>query len=242
MDSIENSTAYLGTLEINQQNMRNKNNDASYVYPKEKFQNRTISVNASGSFTMSPDMIKLSLTIKNTKELLSDAKESVERRYEYIFQTLKRYRIKESEIHVNRNYSRNGQLYEIVYELSTEIDDFAKYEQIRNLFVEKLDTCVTINEPKVYMSSLRLKNINLQASLQAIKNAKQIGHDLAISCGLNIGKPQSIDQESAQVKEGDYHNKNLNSNKTFSELTDEKTVTVEVSVKVTFGLKNLHDK
>ena len=48
MDSIENSTAYLGTLEINQQNMRNKNNDASYVYPKEKFQNRTISVNASG--------------------------------------------------------------------------------------------------------------------------------------------------------------------------------------------------
>ena len=50
--------------------------------------------NKKGSFTMSPDMIKLSLTIKNTKELLSDAKESVERRYEYIFQTLKRYRIK----------------------------------------------------------------------------------------------------------------------------------------------------
>lgn len=43
---------------------------------------------------MPPDIVQLSLSIRNTKDELANAKESVERRYEYIFQTLKKYRIK----------------------------------------------------------------------------------------------------------------------------------------------------
>lgn len=60
---------------------------------------------------------------------------------------------------MNRSYNRNGNFYEVAYEVTTNLDDFAKYEQIRNQFVEKLDTCVTINEAQVLMSPLRLKNI-----------------------------------------------------------------------------------
>lgn len=58
MDNIERSTAYLGTLEINQQNIRHKNNDSPDVLPKNKSSNRTLSVNANG-------MVKFfTLTIK----------------------------------------------------------------------------------------------------------------------------------------------------------------------------------
>ncbi len=67
----------------------------------------------------------------------------------------------ESEITVAKIYNRNEKFYEVVYEISTVLDDFKKLEQIHNHFIEKLDKCVIVQEPKIFQSPLRLENIKL---------------------------------------------------------------------------------
>lgn len=47
-----------------------------------------------GEFTLPPDKVRLTLVIKSTKEVIEDAKQSVNRRSEYVIQTLKKNRIK----------------------------------------------------------------------------------------------------------------------------------------------------
>ena len=88
MNEIEKSTGYLATLEINNQN--------SNQTPKLMIrpQTRTITVCATGEFTLPPDKVRLTLSIKSSKEQIEEAKQSVQRRFEYIFQTLRKNKIK----------------------------------------------------------------------------------------------------------------------------------------------------
>lgn len=97
--------------------------------------------------------------IRSSKELIEEAKQSVQRRFEYVFQTLKKNRVKESDITVSKIFNRNGKLYEVVYEVAAVFNDFKVYENVQNLFVEKLDKTVTVLEPKFYLSHLRTENI-----------------------------------------------------------------------------------
>jgi hypothetical protein len=56
---------------------------------------------------------------------------------------MKKNRVKESDIIVSKVFNRDGKLYEVVYEVSAVFDDFKMYENVQNLFVEKLDKTVT---------------------------------------------------------------------------------------------------
>jgi len=58
-----------------------------------KLQKRVISVNGHGELTMAPDKVKLVVIIKSIKDKLEEAKHSVHRRFEYIFQTLRKNKV-----------------------------------------------------------------------------------------------------------------------------------------------------
>ncbi len=90
MNEIEKSTGFLATLDIN-----NKNSDQTSKL-MARSQSRTITVCATGEFTLPPDKVRLTLSIKSSKELIEEAKLSVQRRFEYIFQTLRKNKVKVS--------------------------------------------------------------------------------------------------------------------------------------------------
>lgn len=157
-------------------------------------------------------------------------------------------------------YNRNNKLYEVINEITATLDDFKQLESLNNLIVEKLDTNVSVLEPKFSHSKIRIENIKYiffiitrlnfpiklfelilsrrQASIQAIRNAKHIGIDLARSVGLNLAKPIIINEESCKEIEGSNSQSSSNElKKTISELVEDRTITVTVCLNVTFELK-----
>ncbi len=93
MNNFEKPVSYLTSLQLNQENhainSHFTNGTIHSVNPK-----RTISVNSTGEFSLPPDKVKLNVVIKSCKENIEDAKQSVQRRYEYIYQSLRKHRIK----------------------------------------------------------------------------------------------------------------------------------------------------
>lgn len=54
---------------------------------------RTVTVNGTGIIKMPPNEIKLVIEIISCKSNIEEAKSSVERRYEYVYQTMRKYKI-----------------------------------------------------------------------------------------------------------------------------------------------------
>ena len=192
--------AYISSLELNQQLEKRILADLSAKYkliPLSQLQNsdldehqhhstsepRTLSVIGSGEFSLPPDRIKLKVAIKSQKEELAEAKHSVHRRFEYVYQTLRKFQIKvcvssffsilaqhsiemfcknlkEDDINVTKSLTRaNDGGYEAITEVDAIMDDLGKYLQVQNFLVEKLDKNVHILEPIVFYSRVRLDNI-----------------------------------------------------------------------------------
>lgn len=82
-----------------------------------------------------------------------------------------------------------------------------------------------------------------QASIQALKNAKQKAFNLAKSVRMNLGKPITIEEKEFQQASGtdlSYQKEHLNdlNQRTISELINEATITVKATISVTFELRN----
>ena len=74
-----------------------------------------------------------------------------------------------------------------------------------------------------------------QASVQAVRNAKHIAEDIARTVGLYVSKAVQIIEEHYQEKEGQLA---IPRNGTsFQALLEAKTITVHVTLSVTFELK-----
>ena len=56
-------------------------------------QKRTVTVNGTGEIKLPPNEIKLTIVISSCKPDKDEAKASVHRRYEYVYQTLRKYKI-----------------------------------------------------------------------------------------------------------------------------------------------------
>lgn len=54
---------------------------------------RTVTVNGTGEIKMPPNEIKLVVVIISCKANIEEAKSSVQRRYEYVYQTMRKYKI-----------------------------------------------------------------------------------------------------------------------------------------------------
>lgn len=219
---------------------------------------RTVTVNGTGEIKMPPNEIKLVIVITSCKTNIEEAKSSVQRRYEYVYQTMRKYKInvigkkkyfillkffynkKESNIFVNTSYCRRDDLYEVRCELSSILSDYKIYLQIYNILIEKLDKTVKILEPELSHSPNRIEALKRQATLQAIRNAKRTALDIAQSVGLQLGKPCEIVQESFRETFGEPMD--IVDVKYLSNLINEKTIKVTCNVRVTFDLIRSRNK
>ena len=69
------------------------NNQVTNLLISDKKPKRSINVSGHGELSLPPDKAKLIILIRSVKENINEAKNSVNRRFEYIYQTLKKYRV-----------------------------------------------------------------------------------------------------------------------------------------------------
>lgn len=74
------------------------NNNQTNLILSDRKPKRSINVSGHGELSLPPDRARLIIIIKSAKEHITDAKNSVNRRYDYIYQTLRKYRIPVSRI------------------------------------------------------------------------------------------------------------------------------------------------
>lgn len=125
--------------------------------PPKQQQQRLLTVNGTGELKMPPDQVKLVIVVSNIKANIHEAKSSVHKRYEYIYQTLRKHRINEPDISVTTsNHRRENGQYEVITEISSIIRDFKIYEAVYNLLIEKLDKSVRIHPAEFSHTPARL--------------------------------------------------------------------------------------
>ena len=99
-------TAYLSSIQmapnqpIGKFNLLPSEHTSSPLIFADKESKRTISIMGTGEFTLPPDKVKLTIIIRSVKDHIDEAKLSVHRRFEYVFQTMKKHRIKVREIEI----------------------------------------------------------------------------------------------------------------------------------------------
>nr|CAB3256794.1 interleukin-1 receptor-associated kinase 1-binding protein 1-like [Phallusia mammillata] len=162
------------------------------VHEKQK---RKVEVSGSAEFTVPPDRCILTIVIKNKKEQAADAKASVERRLEYIVQTLLNNGLHSCDVEVTKNLSRpTGRN---LYHMEAQVDavftnDLQKCLSVSNLFIEKLDNCVTVLPPILKHDKQRLESTRKQACLTALANARQKALEVCRLLGQTMGRPINV--------------------------------------------------
>lgn len=98
----DKSVAYISSVQYNpntlnpirQPSVLTPNEQVSALMFADKSSNRTVTVYATGEFSLPPDKVKLTVIVKSVKNTIEDAKHSTARRVEYILQTLRNNSIK----------------------------------------------------------------------------------------------------------------------------------------------------
>lgn len=103
------------------------------------------------------------------QESVDEVKTSVNRRVDYVLQTLKSYHVKDFTIH--KSLQRVEKLYQMEVEVVVEFSDFSKCEQVCNLLVEKLDETVKVSRPFLYHTPSKLDSLRYGLFRQYIQGS-----------------------------------------------------------------------
>ncbi|XP_064595138.1 interleukin-1 receptor-associated kinase 1-binding protein 1-like [Liolophura sinensis] len=198
---------------------------------------REIQVWATGEMSLKPDRCRLCIKVTSTKDSIDEAKTSVSRRVDYVFQTLHNHGVKESDLQEYKTTQRVESAYKVNVELHVQFSDFQKCQSVSNLLVEKLDETVHVGLPEFYHTAQSLENLRRQASVLAIHNAKQKAQEIACLVHQAVGRPTVIQEEEVKEWEGGSDDiDNLNST-SIQQRISSKTVSVSCKVFVSFDLK-----
>ncbi|KAK3580271.1 hypothetical protein CHS0354_023509 [Potamilus streckersoni] len=200
--------------------------------------NRQITVTAVGEVSLPPDRCRVTVKVSSQKDNVSDLKNSIQRRLEYILQTMHNQGIKDTDMKVHKQMRRIDSFYEMTAEVVVVFLDFHKCQTACNLLVEKLDETVIVCPPEFYHASSTLENLRQQASLLAIHNAKQKAQEMARFVNLAVGRPVSIQEEESKEWEGPSDSTaDVDANPSIQQRISQNTVTVACRVSASFELK-----
>ncbi|EDO32163.1 predicted protein [Nematostella vectensis] len=209
----------------------------------DKQDRKDIQITESAELSLAPDKARVLILCSSCKESVEEVKTSVNRRVEYILQTLKSYRIKDTCYKINRILTRQEKTYFYETEIIVEFSDFLKCEEVSNLLVEKLDETVTVSPPVFYHSTERLANLRCQACVSAVKNAKNKALQVVQMFNQILGPPITIREESYEEIMGtpNEHPETSESQKkhahSFHDKIMQATVTVNMKVFVSFEIR-----
>ncbi|XP_078355209.1 LOW QUALITY PROTEIN: interleukin-1 receptor-associated kinase 1-binding protein 1-like, partial [Oculina patagonica] len=174
-------------------------------------------------------------------ESVEEVKTSVNRRVDYVLQTLKSNHVKDFTIHKTLNQIEK--LYQMEIEVVVEFQDFSKCEQVCNLLAEKLDETVRVSSPVLYHTASKLDSLKgiRQACVCAVRNAKNKALEVVQMFNQCLGPPVLIREEHYEEFVGNHtepsRGDNAEEQLTFQQKVAITTVTVIVKIFVIFEIR-----
>ena len=154
--SEEKPAKFIDMQESSQENMKNS--------PDMKdMASDTLQISETGEMTVAPDYAQVIIICANTKDTVDEVKTSVNKRVEYILQTLRSHSIGKDCYTVDRTLARMESKYELTVEISVQFANFTKCQEVSNLLVEKLDASVQVSRPSFHYMPGRLESLRLDA-------------------------------------------------------------------------------
>lgn len=196
-----------------------------------------IQVTATGELCLPPDRCRLKVCMSSTKDMAQEAQNSVSRRLDYVKQTLRNKQVKEGDIHVSESLRRQDGLYVMEAEVMAHFTDFHKCQSTSNQLVEKLDESVKVFPAEMYHSPQKVENLRKQASLVAVRNAKQKAVEMAQFLHARLGQAVTIHEDSCQEWEGPASASDVDFPVSMQQRIDQLTLHVTVSVTASFEMK-----
>ncbi|XP_067882945.1 interleukin-1 receptor-associated kinase 1-binding protein 1 homolog isoform X2 [Heterodontus francisci] len=141
---------------------------------------REVQVSASAEVSAPPNRARLYVMVASKKETAAAAKGSVNRRLDYIVQSVRGHGVRVCVI----------------------FGDFGKMEDLCNLLVEKLDSSVIVGSPQFYHTTEAVESIRRQACLRAVANSRRKAFEVCRLLGQTLGRPLIIREEETRESEG----------------------------------------
>ncbi|XP_067841036.1 interleukin-1 receptor-associated kinase 1-binding protein 1 homolog [Heptranchias perlo] len=202
---------------------------------------REVQVSASAEVSAPPNRARVYVLVSSSKEAVAQAKCSVNRRLDYIVQSVRGHGVREDNITVTKDIRRVENAYQMEAEVCIIFSDFGQMENLCNLLVEKLDSSVIIGSPQFYHTTEAVENIRRQACLRAVANSRRKAFDVCRLLGQSLGRPLIIREEETKESEGLASESTPPDNTrplTLQQQISNTSVTVYSKVFVTFELKS----
>eukprot|EP00112_Aurelia_sp_Birch-Aquarium-sp1_P016243 Seg3667.3 transcript_id=Seg3667.3/GoldUCD/mRNA.D3Y31 product="Interleukin-1 receptor-associated kinase 1-binding protein 1" protein_id=Seg3667.3/GoldUCD/D3Y31 len=176
-----------------QKAMRTATPEAKMV-EEAKTQHKVI-VTETGDAVLQPDVAKVSILYKSTKETVEAVKHSVQRRIDYILQSLRNNGVKETHYTIHKTLERIEDNFQMTVEICVEFRDFKVCENVCNFLVEKLDGNVNVSRPIFSHSPGKLDALRRQACVNAVKNARSKAEAIAQFVNQKIAATVEVKEE-----------------------------------------------
>ncbi|XP_003404432.1 interleukin-1 receptor-associated kinase 1-binding protein 1 [Loxodonta africana] len=215
--------------------------------PSAQSQTTTREVHVSGTAEVSagPDRAQVVVQVSSTKEAVAEAKKSVNRRLDYITQSLQQQGLQAENITVTKDFRRVENAYHMEAEVCITFTEFGKMQNICNFLVEKLDSSVVISPPQFYHTPGSVETLRRKACLVAVENAWRKAQEVCNLVGQTIGKPLLIKEEETKEWEGqidDHQSSRLSSSLTVQQKIKSATIHAASKVFITFEVKGKEKK
>lgn len=172
-------------------------------------QKRKVEVSGSAEITVAPDTCILSIVVTSCKEKAAEARTSVERRVEYIKQTLLNNSLPEEDIVITENLQRidKAESNKNSYCMETQIDvtfynSLQRCMKLSSLFVEKLENSVKVLPPVLKHNQQQLESHRKRACLLAFTNARQKATELCRMLNQRLGKAINVTENVVREQTG----------------------------------------
>uniref|UniRef100_W5NHD3 Interleukin-1 receptor-associated kinase 1 binding protein 1 n=1 Tax=Lepisosteus oculatus TaxID=7918 RepID=W5NHD3_LEPOC len=172
--------------------------------PRQPIPGREVQVTGSAELSAPPDRARLNLWVSSRKESVTDVKNSVSRRLDYILQVTRQHGVKEENVTVTKDIRRVENAYHMEVEVCVIFSDFVKMQNVSNLLVEKLDSSVTVCTPVFYHTTESLEKLSerRQVCLVAVENARHKAREVCRMVGQAVGRPLLIKEEDTKEWQG----------------------------------------
>ncbi|XP_069462389.1 interleukin-1 receptor-associated kinase 1-binding protein 1 [Ambystoma mexicanum] len=196
---------------------------------------REVHVSGVAELSAPPDRAQVSVQLNSSKDTAADAKNSVNRRLEYILQCLRQHGVKDEQRTVTKNFRRRDNTYNMEAEVCVTFDDFERMQTVCNLLVEKLDMSVSISSPNFYHTPESVESLRRQVCLAAVGNARRKAQEVCRLVGQALGKPLLLKEE--ELKELEYQGDNYQDAMSIQQKIKSKTISAASKVFATFEIK-----
>ncbi|XP_075454086.1 interleukin-1 receptor-associated kinase 1-binding protein 1 [Ascaphus truei] len=196
---------------------------------------RGVQVTGAAQLSAAPDRARVRVQVTSNKGTAAEAKDSVQRRLEYIAQSLRQSGVRDENRTITKELQRTSNVYHMEAEVCVIFNDFEKMQSVSNTLVEKLNSSISICSPQFYHTPECVEKLRREVCLSAVSNARQKAQDVCLLVGQSLGRPLMIKEE--EMREWEDQGENNSGSPTIQQKIKSCTLHAASKVFATFEIK-----